>query len=588
MEKRKKVLLTAAITFGTFFSLVATSVAWFTIIFNVKTGVTASSISNYYGGGDGTENNPYLLKTPKHFYNLSWLQNTGVYTIPTYFKLNNDINMAGSLAGINGTTTGAIPPIGTDAYPFIGEFDGNGKTISNLWVSSDPNDWKERPANFASINIGASIGFFGNIGNIYVNPTTAYVGTAQSFYLENIEVTTKVANSKVGIVAGFTDGNLQSIGVKNAKISLGTTSIPVSSEYSLIGQFGPNVSWENSPNNLVGGDLIIDPNRPGSVFTALTTGTRVVEGSALDTAFYIASLSRITINGGVNSTFFKFNTRVIATTSTTPQIYTATTSNITTVTTTNYQQYVTQDFYDRYYSNPQYTVGVGTIAPTATSTRANITLSTGTVLPVPINSIWFKPINGGLASITFLRQSQAAGVENISVYKFIRSGTTFTNWGEIRFGIDRIGNKAAVYFDFEIPQAMVTAGYEFIVAASPTSPATTSGFLYLSLPGATGSSGVQSSQVYAVDYVYRLASGNFVDLAVMDYVPKRTLIRFIGTFNGTAYYNMKDSPNNDGFVYYAKSTTSNLILQDLVVTNTEGILTTYSVSMFPDRVMTSP
>jgi len=363
MDKRKKTVLTAAIMFGTFFSLVTTTVAWFSIILNVETGVTGSSISNYYGGGDGTETDPFLIKTPKHFYSLAWLQNSGTYTTPTYFQLYNDINMAGSLAGINGTTTGALPPIGTDAYPFIGYFDGNGKTISNLWISSDPNDWKEKPLNASSINIGASIGFFGNIGNIYVNETTALVGTVKSFYLENIEVTSKVTNSKVGIIAGYTDGNLQSIGVKNPKMSLGTTSVAITSNYSLIGEIGPHITWENSPNDLVGGDLIINPNRAGSVFTPLTSGTRIVEGSALDTAFYIASLSRIVINGGVSPSFYKYNTRVIATTSTTPQVIVANTGNIIAVTSSNYQQYVRQDFYDMYTSNPRYTIGVGTTAP---------------------------------------------------------------------------------------------------------------------------------------------------------------------------------------------------------------------------------
>ena len=37
-------------------------------------------------------------------------------------EVNNDINMNGMV----------IPPIGTDTYPFIGEFNGNNYTISNF------------------------------------------------------------------------------------------------------------------------------------------------------------------------------------------------------------------------------------------------------------------------------------------------------------------------------------------------------------------------------------------------------------------------------------------------------------------------
>lgn len=581
-HKRKGFILVSILTLGALISLMTSSLAWFVTMLSFNTDITGQSISNYYASGTGTQIDPYILKTPQHFYNLTWLQNNGYYSNKTYFKLDNDVDMAGSLTGLDGVTTGAIPPIGTDAYPFIGEFDGNGKTISNLWVSSDPNDWKEKPLSISNINVGLSIGFFGNVGNIALSPTVAVIGTVKSFYLQNIEVTCKVSNGHVGIVAGYTNGNITAVGVKNAKISVGTTSIPVSSDYSLVGQVGPYVSWDDSPDDLAGGDLIIDPNRPNSYFSDLLSGTRVVEGSALDTAYYISNLRNLAIKGGTGYNFYKYNSTVLCTTSTTRQDIFANSNNVITVNPTNYSGYVSQDFYERYYaSTTTRTVTFGSVAPSFSNT-INLTLSNNQTISVPRNSIWFKPLKGGVSGLSFLRQSQAAGYESLSVYHFKRSGSTITNFGEVRFSLDKISNKAAVYFDFEIPQTMVNEGYEFLVAASTLTPAQTSGFLYLSLAGSDESAGYQAAQMLGVDYVYREATGFLQDVSNPSYIVKKTLLRISGTYNGAVVYNTKDSPNIDGLVYYATQS-GTLTIQDVIVTSSAGAPIAYSVGMFPSR-----
>ena len=99
--------------------------------------------------------------------------------------------MSGTLRGLNSDESGAITPIGTDQYPFYGEFNGNGKTISNLWISSDYNDWKEKPPGAELINIGKSIGFFGNIGNErpMVNPR---IGVAKNFIWKMLRLLLKL------------------------------------------------------------------------------------------------------------------------------------------------------------------------------------------------------------------------------------------------------------------------------------------------------------------------------------------------------------------------------------------------------------
>lgn len=588
MKKRKSIILIGVLTGGLFLSLVATSVAWFSTMTDFQTAINGRSTSNYYAGGDGSQNNPFIIKTSKHLYNLTWLQNNGYYphTQKTYFKLDNDINMAGQLSGYSSSTTGAIPPIGTDAYPFYGEFDGNGKTISNLWISSDPYDWKVKPLNIGSINVGASTGFFGNIGNISINPTTAVIGTVKSFYLENVEVTNKVNDSAVGIVAGYNNGNMEAIGVKNAKISLGSTSIEVTSNYSLIGKIGPYVSWDSLPEDLAGGDLLIDTNFPSFTTKAINTVTAVPD-SATDTAFFIGTVTAIPVD--IKGSLFKYNSKVtVDTSATSPNTYTADSGNTTLVTSSNWTSHVTPDFYNRTLPNnpimatfdipPSYSS-----ATSSFSNTSNITLYDGTTFPVPKNSIWFKPIKGGVSALVFARQRNAKEPGKLSVYYFKREGSTITNFGEVRFQIGQVGNKSQVYFDFEILQATLDDDYEFIISASNTNNDETNGFLYLMLAGSDEASGAQASAMKSVDYVYRTQSGALENVGAEDYMMKRTLLRFNGTYSGTAYYNTKDYPNIDGKVYYAVVTSSGLHITDYVTTGTVGVSTTYTSGMFPGR-----
>lgn len=587
---RKKMFLTAFVTTLAFFSLVTASMAWFSTILHFHTAMDGSSISNYYASGTGTELDPYIITTPKHVYNFSWLQNSGAYPTKTYFKLGNDINMAGSLTGFVGSTTGAVPPIGTDQHPFLGSLDGQGYTIKNLWVSSDPLDWKEKPANFSYVQVGNSIGFFGNIGATTATPRV--IGSAKHFYLENLEVTNKVNNSFVGIVAGYANGSLVGIGVKNARITLGS-SIRVTSDFSLIGKLGPNISWADSPDQSVAGNLLVDPNYPGSTFTALNyPSTRVVPNSLIGTAYYVGSLTvqESSVNAS-NSMFVKYNP-LVEVIENTNQVISTTAANITQITASNYIGLVSEEFWARYQQvqtlGKALTVLLGTTYPptrAANNTWNNsVTLpaEAGTSVTAPRNSIWFKPKKGGTSGLSFFRFNQGADNESISVYQFKRNGTQITNFNEIRFMIDKtaVGNRTGVYFDFKIPNAMVAAGYEFLVATSSLYAAKSAGFFYLSLSGTDETGGEDAGLIDAVDFTYRLANGQFEDLMADNYVPKRTILKFDGTYSGSAYYNMLDYPGNDGKVYYFTDPSTFIISNTL--TGTVGVRTTNTTN-FPPR-----
>lgn len=593
MQKRiRQMYILGFLTSLAFLSLVKTTMAWFTTVLQFNTKMTGSSISNYYASGTGTEADPYIIRTPKHLYNFSWLQNSGAYPEKTYFELGNDIDMKGSLTGFLDIHSGAtIPPIGTDEAPFLGSFDGNGYTLKNLWVSSDPLDWKEKPSHFEIVDVGNSIGFFGNLGSTEDEPPI--IGLAQNFYLENLEVSNKVNNSYVGLVAGYANGTLNGIGVKNAKISLGPSAIRVTSDYSLIGKLGPYITWSDNPDQGVAGNLLVDPNYPGHLFTNVNyPSTVAIPNSIIGSAYYVGSLTTQTSSvNASNSSFVKYNP-LVEVAENQNQVITTTTSNITTITDANHASLVHEEFWARYQQvrslGTARTVLLGSTYPPTRNTNNtwsnSVTLPSeaGTNMTAPRNSIWFKPKKGGTSGLSFFRFNQGADNESISVYQFKRNGTTITNLNEVRFSISKaaVGNRTGVYFDFRIPQTMVSAGYEFLVAASSQYAATSAGFFYLTLSGTNESGGEDAGLIDAVDYTYRMSNGNFEDFMDETYVPKRTILKFDGTYAGSAYYNMLDYPNNNGYVYYFTDPSTFYI--DNTLGSSVGVRAT-NLNNFPSR-----
>lgn len=85
--------------------------------------------AQFSGSGSGTQSDPYLIFNPVQ---LNQIQNfcgqEGVY-----FKLMSDIDVAEFLTDENPTQ--GWMPIGTEAQPFQGVFDGNNHTVSGLFIN---------------------------------------------------------------------------------------------------------------------------------------------------------------------------------------------------------------------------------------------------------------------------------------------------------------------------------------------------------------------------------------------------------------------------------------------------------------------
>ena len=135
--------------------------------------------SSGYGGGSGTESDPYLISTPEHLiYFNEEVTKKKVNTSGVYYQLTDDIDFSGYDTDSD-DTNGNFSPIGYsksfgDRNYFKGTFDGNGHTISNIEIILPNQDY---------------VGFFGYIDS----------ATIQNLGLENIRVE---GNRNVGGLVG--------------------------------------------------------------------------------------------------------------------------------------------------------------------------------------------------------------------------------------------------------------------------------------------------------------------------------------------------------------------------------------------------
>lgn len=124
-------------------------------------------LRSYFQKGSGSETDPFVIARPAHFYNLTRLQNLGVFPSKVYFSLGYDPAYPNDPYGSNSATDLKFYPdnvstatnemisyldltamssshpflsIGSEGTPFYGVFNGNKKTVKGLHVTSGPDD----------------------------------------------------------------------------------------------------------------------------------------------------------------------------------------------------------------------------------------------------------------------------------------------------------------------------------------------------------------------------------------------------------------------------------------------------------------
>ena len=315
----KKAVHTICIFLSLAFAFVAVTFCWFSRgeLLNFRDDF-GSAKASYFGGGDGSsEENAYVISSSTHFYNLAWLQYLGYFNaagganngrLQSYFKLTKNIDMRELQR--NGTVS-ALPPIGTEQYPFIGNFDGCGYKIDKVFVSNLMSDLIVRPTTYKTatddnnnevlavygtagtttkaVNIVGLFGVTGDYGvsadakgvvsgsNEYTNkfkdslslPTAAttsgadevYYGVmkVENLYTDNLSVKSASSKTLVGLAAGYASASLNNVGVYRCSITVnaGATGLSDSapiSNYSLLGDYNDAViTWNEKPSGGGGG-----------------------------------------------------------------------------------------------------------------------------------------------------------------------------------------------------------------------------------------------------------------------------------------------------------------------------------------------
>ena len=284
----KKLFSKIAVAVALIIAFASVSYAWLSESEQIKfpENFGGSAKASYFAGGDGSKDSPYEIDDAVHMYNLAWLQYIGYFNLreglnnglaQSYFKLTGNVDMS--------LLDGALPPIGTAEYPFIGNFDGQGKTITNLVVSNKRGDGniKTYPSNARfnavdgilrcaySANEVEIVGAFGVTGDYNDAVSASYANMGKTLdesvmqvkllYFNRIGVKTHTEKTLVGLVAGQVSGSVENVGVGRSEITLTPKSKDLNgvegglvSKYSLVGDYDEkDVGWETKPTGGAGG-----------------------------------------------------------------------------------------------------------------------------------------------------------------------------------------------------------------------------------------------------------------------------------------------------------------------------------------------
>ena len=153
------------------------------LIFCTFSKVGTMEVFAFSGTGAGTSNSPYVITTKAQ---LEEVRNS----LASYYKLGNSIDL----------TNAEWTPIGTNAAPFTGNFDGNNYTISNILINK-------------TITVN-DIGFFSDTKN----------ATIKNINLNNINVTSTQSSGQYYYTGGLVGYAAGTSVIQNCSIT-GTSSV---------------------------------------------------------------------------------------------------------------------------------------------------------------------------------------------------------------------------------------------------------------------------------------------------------------------------------------------------------------------------
>ncbi len=158
----------------------------------------ASDFAVGFNGGEGTETNPYLISSADDLAELSVFVAAGDTFLGKYFKMTDDIEL-------NGSESNQFTAIGSSSVYFRGTFDGDGHTVSGLYINTS----STRQGLFG-YTYGATIKNLGVSGS--VTSTNNYVGGVVGQANKGTTIVncfsdvTVQGSSNVGGVVGYASG----------------------------------------------------------------------------------------------------------------------------------------------------------------------------------------------------------------------------------------------------------------------------------------------------------------------------------------------------------------------------------------------
>ena len=168
----------------------------------------ATTFAQFSGSGSGTESDPYLILNPIHLNQMrNFLNTEGVY-----FKMMSDIDLTEFIDEEYGGQ-GWLPIGNSESAAFKGILDGNGKTITGLWINRGSTDY---------------VGLFGYTSGATIKNLTIVANTI-------------VGKDNVGVLSGYGDNSTYT------DVNITTTKIQGASNVGgLVGNTGDYMILSNN------------------------------------------------------------------------------------------------------------------------------------------------------------------------------------------------------------------------------------------------------------------------------------------------------------------------------------------------------
>lgn len=257
-----------------------------------------SAVDSTFGGGTGTEDNPYVISTAEHLSQLAADVNGGNNYSDKYFQMTNDITLSG-----HWKTIGEIDKLNSDHNKvFAGVFDGDGYKIRGLVQHvNSPGMWGTDSSCIDSDDFGRGLFAINNgtIKNVKLNGDIKICGT------DVLEPVGGIVSQNEGIVENCSfEGNISFFGSFYGWKYVGGIAGVISTGGIVKNCYNSaniNVTAVNS--TMICGGVVGSNNSDNAVINCYNTGTVIVTEDTASTNGEAAVAGGIAGKGDVENSY---------------------------------------------------------------------------------------------------------------------------------------------------------------------------------------------------------------------------------------------------------------------------------------------